>query len=333
MSLLGCLITGLAVAAASSSNLVSIPLPGGAGGIGFDDLVFDAAGRRVLAPGGRTGRLYLVDPDSRLVTSVEGFAARKEYDGGHDDGNTSADAGRGLVFAVDRTQRRLAVVDPARRTIVARAALAASPDYVRFVEKTGEIWVTELEPQQIEVFALPTGGSPVPKSTSTIKVPGGPEALVVDRARGRAYTNVFGGAPGASAAATHAIAGRWANGCDSSRGLALDERRGFVFVACSEGKATVLQAETGKILSTISSGAGVDAIAYSPELGHLYVPGAKSATMAVLAVSPEGHLTLLGTVATVKGAHCVVADDRGRAFLCDQDRGQLLQFTDPFRAP
>jgi len=333
------LIAGFAVAAAGrqamatqTSDMSVVALPGGAGGIGFDDLVFDPIARRILAPGGRTGRLFLVDPDSRAVTFVEGFAARKAYGGGHDDGTTSADAGRGLIFAVDRTRGRLDVIDPAARAVVAGAPLRAKPDYVRYVEKSGEVWVTELDPEQIEVFAVPASGSPAPKSLSTIKVPGGPEALVVDRARSRAYTNAFGGATVAIDAATHAIAGRWANGCGSSRGLALDEQRGFIFVACAEGKATVLEAATGKLLSTASTGAGVDAIAYSQGLHHLYVPGAKSATMAVLGVSADGKLSLLGTVRTAKGAHCVVADDRGRVFVCDQDRGQLLEYTDAFGA-
>ena len=38
-----------------------------------------------------------------------------------------------------------------------------------------------------------------------------------------------------------------------------------------------------------SSSAGVDIIAYSPRLSHLYVPGARAATMTLLGVSPTGH--------------------------------------------
>jgi len=273
-------------------------------------------------------RLYLVDPDSQSVTSVGGFAAQSDYDGSHDNGTTSADAGRGLVFAIDRTKGRLDVIDPGAGTIVAGAPLLSTPDYVRYVAATGEVWVTELDQQQIEIFSLPSSGAPVPGSVSTIKVPGGPEALIVDGTRGRAYTNVFDGATVAVDVATHAVAGRWPNGCGSSRGLALDEQRGFIFVGCSEGKAAVLDAGTGMLLSTLSSGSGVDFISYSRELGHLYVPGSDSATMAVLAVSTAGKLSLIGTVGTTQGSHCVVADDRGRAFICDPDRGQLLLYTD-----
>ena len=59
---------------------------------------------------------------------------------------------RGLLFVVDRTALRLDVLDPASGKIVAGAALSSGPDYVRYVEKTGEIWVTEPDEDRIEIF-------------------------------------------------------------------------------------------------------------------------------------------------------------------------------------
>lgn len=88
-------------------------MPGGGSGIGFDDLVFAASLRKVLVPGGATGNLELVDPDTFAITSIGGFSAAKgTFGGGHGDGTTSADEGRGLLFAVDRTAGKLDVVDP-----------------------------------------------------------------------------------------------------------------------------------------------------------------------------------------------------------------------------
>src|ERR1051326_509792 len=51
----------------------SVALPGGEGGIGFDDLGFGKASHRVIAPAGRTGKLDLIDPSNRKVTSIGGF--------------------------------------------------------------------------------------------------------------------------------------------------------------------------------------------------------------------------------------------------------------------
>jgi penicillin V acylase-like amidase (Ntn superfamily) len=52
--------------------------------------------------------------------------------------------------------------------------------------------------------------------------------------------------------------------------------------------------------------------------------------MAIIGVSPNGALTVLGTVPTVKDAHCVTTDERGNAYVCDPRNGQLLVVHDPY---
>jgi len=85
----------------------SVRLPGGAQGIGFDDLSFGTRTGRVLAPAGGTGALDLVDPRTFEVTVVPGKGAVQKYGGGHDDGITSADEARGVLLAIDRTEKLL----------------------------------------------------------------------------------------------------------------------------------------------------------------------------------------------------------------------------------
>jgi hypothetical protein len=48
----------------------------------------------------------------------------------------------------------------------------------------------------------------------------------------------------------------------------------------------------------------------------------------VVGVSPKGELHTLRVVPTAKGAHCVAADDRAHAWVCDPVRGRLLVITD-----
>ena len=86
--------------------------PGGGQGIGFDDLSFAPTLHRVMVPGGSTGKLALIDPDSQKIEIIGGFSERAGYSGGHGEGITSSDAGRGLVYVGDRSARLLAVVDP-----------------------------------------------------------------------------------------------------------------------------------------------------------------------------------------------------------------------------
>src|SRR3989442_1705014 len=100
-----------------------LALPGTEGSIGFDDLRYSPELRRLLVPGGRSGRLYLVDPESRAVEAISGFSASAEGARGHSEGTTSAESGEGVIFASDRSQRELVVVDPGSKRIVARVKL------------------------------------------------------------------------------------------------------------------------------------------------------------------------------------------------------------------
>ena len=309
----------------------TLALPGGAKGIGFDDLTWSPQLHRVLAPAGRTGRLDLIDPATRKIASVTGFSADADrFAGGHGEGTTSADVGDGLVFASDRSRRQVEIVDPIAMKIVGRQGLAGGPDYVRWVAPRHEVWVTEPGAQQIERFHL--AGRALARA-GTIAVAGGPESLVIDATRGRAYTHTWAGQTVAIDLAKHAVVARWANGCKGSRGIALDDARALLFVGCDEGKATALDlAHDGKLVGEAKTGAGVDIIAYAPALGHLYVPAGDSATLTIVGVGAGGSLHVLGTVPAARGSHCATVDDAGHAYVCDPRKGALLVVTDPFPA-
>jgi len=327
------LASALVLLGAAAPALTPLPLPDGKGGIGFDDLGFSPALHRVLAPSGRTGRLNLIDPKSRAIESVEGFSTHGNFLSGHGEGTTSADFGHGLLFASDRGQKVVDIVDPERKKIVGSAKLAGGPDYVRWVEPLTEVWVTEPGHKQIEYFKLQAGAPPTLGLGGTIVVGDGPESLGVDASRGRAYTHTWHDATMVIDLTSHKLVAKWPNGCNGSRGIALDETRGILFAGCDEGKAVALDvAHDGKILGTAKSGEGVDIIAYSAKLGHVYLPGGDSATMAVIGVGEKGDLTVLGTVPTASDAHCVAADDMGNAYVCDPSKGQLLVLADTFAA-
>lgn len=324
------LFVGGAILAASFLRAqAAIEIPGGFAGIGFDDLRYAPALGPVLVPAGRTGALVLIDASTRGATPIAGFSAKTEFSGGHDDGVTSADEGHGWIFATDRTSGLLAIVDPRSRKVVSRVKLGGPPDYVRFVPTTGELWVTEPGKETIEIFRLSAASPPVAAHEAFLSVPGGPESLVVDGKHGRAYTHLWKGKTVAIDVKARAITATWENGCTGSRGIALDAAGRFLFAGCAEGKAAVLDTGSGKTVSILAAGDGVDIIDYDATLSHLYVPGGKSATLAVLGVSREGTLSLLGTQPTAAGAHCVAAVN-GSVFVCDPKKGRLLIFRDGY---
>src|SRR2546430_7638968 len=89
----------------AAGTVEPLALPGTEGSIGFDDLRYSPELHKLLAPGGRSGRLYLVDPGSRAVEAVAGFTAPAGGARGHSEGNTLADRGGGPGFASARGAR------------------------------------------------------------------------------------------------------------------------------------------------------------------------------------------------------------------------------------
>jgi hypothetical protein len=328
--------TNAGPALAVDAGAAPVPMPGGSGGIGFDDLRFSATLSMLLVPAGRTGNLDLVDPSSEAVSSVGGFSSEATYSGDDSFGVTSADEGNAIVYAVDRTSKTLFVVDPQTHSIASHAALAATPGYVRYVAPTNEVWVTEPSMGQIEVFTLGASASTAPTHAATIGVDSGPESLEIYVPAGGtdggqhayAYTNAT------SATVQIDVVGRsvsasWPNGCATSKGLAVDTSNGWVMAACEEGMVVVLSTQ-GATLGTAMVGAGVDQIAYDAQRTRLYVPGPAAAAMSVVSLAANGTPKVLGSVDTPKDTHCAVTNGGGSVFVCAPSAGALLFINDPF---
>ncbi len=317
-------------AQSSDSSLQStvVAIPGGEGGIGFDDLVYSSELHKVLVPAGHTGKLYLIDPVNFAMSSIGGFSSSAEMQKGHEVGISSADEGEAFIFVADHGNKELDAVDLKTGSIVANADLAGDADYVRYIGVNHEVWVTEPHNKQIEVFRFTGGEHPMLKATVLIPVPKGPESLMIDHLRGHAYTNL-----GANAAMidlkSHIVIGTWPNECTKSRGDALDEQKGFLFVSCAEGRALVFDLNHGnKEISNLTTDPGPDVISYNPKLAHLYFTSSKNATLSVLGVSAQGQLSLLGKAQADIKSHCVVSDDQNNIWVCDPPRGQLLRYKD-----
>jgi DNA-binding beta-propeller fold protein YncE len=273
--------------------------------------------------------LDLIDPDTLAVTSIPGFGTVASYSGSHDDGPTSVDEGNGVLYVTDRTTGKIDVVDPAAGQIVSSVPLGAGPDYIRYVKATNELWVTEPDADQVEIFTLGSDPTVAPVHAAVVSVTNGPESMVIDNTRGRAYTHRWQATTVAIDLASRAIVAEWQNGCAASRGIALDEARGFLFASCSEGTTSVIDvANGGRMLSTLARGSGFDVIGYAPQTGHLYLAGTSCGCLVTLGVSARGSLSFLSRVDASGSAHCAVADDAGHGWWCDQDRGSIWRVTD-----
>ena len=308
---------------------VQVPIPGGEGGIGFDDLVFSAPLRRFIVPGGRTGSVFLMDPASRHLEPVGALTKFAFWKGGHSQSATSADARSDVLFVADRTTKRLFALPVDGKGTPAATPLESDPDYVRWVETTGEVWVTEPDAAAIEIFRFDPKAQPALVRVGLIAVADGPESLVIDPEHGRAFTNTWHDRTLAIGLRERSVVGEWKNGCKGARGLDADRTRGLLFVGCTEGLATVIDTSgKGRLAGQATTGAGVDIVAYVTSSRRLYVPAGKAATLEAFEVQADGSLRSLWREAAVPQAHCVAADEGGHVVVCDPPGGRLLMYED-----
>ncbi len=292
-------------------------------------MIYSAHLRRIVVPAAQSGALVLIDPASNAIKSLLHVVDARTAGKRPGRGTTSANFGAGLLFASNRNNQTLLAVNPANGKVVARARLASGPDYVRYVSRLHEIWVSEPRAEQIQRFVLVKKGSPEFREVGSIEVPGGPESLVIDNAHGVAYTNEWKNHTLQLTLDKPHIAARWTNPCIGSRGLALAVHRHLLFVGCKEGKVAALDTEhDGKLVSTATVGAGVDIVAWNPRLQHLYAPGGVSKTLSVLALTHSRQLKTLATVPAAAHSHCVATDGDHQAYVCDPAAGALIVYRD-----
>lgn len=320
-------------AALEPSGRSSVPMPDGAAGIGFDDLQYSAALDRVIVPAGRAGYVGLVDPATEAVDQLGDFSRGETYEGGHDFGTTSAIEVDGFVYAIDRTTRELHQLDPADGTELGMIALGAAPDYVRYVKSTRELWITQPGASRFEIFALGDDEPPSMTLAGTMALGGGPESFVLNAEGTIGYTNTFLGSTVRIDVATREATDTWDNTCTLSLGIALDEAHDRIFVGCTEGKAIALDlANAGVVVSSLTVGAGVDIISFSPELSHLYLNGSNLGQLTIADVSDSGQLSELAVLDTAptSNSSCVLGDPHGNVWVCNANAGELFRITDSY---
>ncbi len=315
------LLSGTALAASLAP--MTLAIPGGHAGVDLDDMVFVPALNRIVVPAGQTGSLLLIDPATLATSQISGVTAPAANDAA----TTSVNYGDGYLFASNHAPTQLEVIDARSVEVLERTALASGPDYVRYLPSSHEVWVTEPRAKQIQVFRFSKQPAPALTAVATIAVPGGPESLVFDPARHRAYTNLWGSETVAIDTRSHALVAHWKNSCTGSRGLALDAAHAHLFVGCTEGKVVTLDvAHGGKQIASAAAGKGIDIISYSPALHRLYVPAGKSANFTVFDVAAAGTLASLSVRPAAAHSHCVADDDHGNAFVCDPRGGNVLVY-------
>jgi DNA-binding beta-propeller fold protein YncE len=207
--------------------------------------------------------------------------------------------------------------------------LPTPADFVTYVAKTKEVWVTT--PKDESVTVLDATAPAALKAKLVIKAPGSVEGAAVDPDHGLYYTNLEDkNLTLGVGIESHAIKSTWSSGCsDAPHGVAVDPQRGLVMVACSDGVRILDAARDGAVLGKLDTGDGVDDIFYDPSRRLLYVAAAGARRLTVASIGDKGEAAVLATAATAERARNAVADTEGNVYVADAASARLLIFSAP----
>ena len=125
----------------------------------------------------------------------------------------------------------------------------------------------------------------------------------------------------------------WPAGCGAAgpRGLALDEARRLLFVACTDGAVVrdVGHRREGKEVGRLKTAGGVDNIDYAAKRGLLFIASGQDGTLTIARVNATGALAAVSSIPTAKGARCVVVAADGTAYVADSAGGRLIVVKPP----
>jgi len=155
------------------------------------------------------------------------------------------------------------------------------------------------------------------KVVGTIKLDGAPEASVSDL-HGKMFVNLEDtNAVNVFDSKTLAVISKWSvEPCKIPTGLSVDRKNKRLFSAGRNKFMAVLDLESGKVLSTIPIGGGVDGCVFDTKL-HLVFCSNGDGTITVIKQKSLNEYKVLANVVTVKGAKTIALDERThRVYTC-----------------
>jgi len=204
------------------------------------------------------------------------------------------------------------------------------PDALAVVPSAKEVWATT--PGKSAIAVLDAASRSALPVKASVTVPGEPESLAVDDTRGVVYTNLEDkDRTLAIDVKTRQVTKTWLPSCGEAgpRGLALDRKLDFLFVACTTKVQLLDAGHDGKLLATLEVGDGIDSIEYVEPRHELFAAASRAGKMAVARLDPAGTLTAIDTVVTAQSARNAVATEKGVAYLTDARDGTILVIDAP----
>jgi DNA-binding beta-propeller fold protein YncE len=251
----------LAMAATSSYHLLKKYSFGAAEGSTreyFDYVTVDSSARRVYLSHGT--EIKVIDADSgALITNITGL----KQDHGV---AVASEFGRGFIS--DGAQGKVIIFDLKTLKVIGEAKADNDADCVIYDPASKHVFVMNGDPHSSTVIDAKTGSA-----VGTIELGGGPEFAVAD-GKGTVYINLEDKSELVAVdTATLKIKSRWPLApAGAPTALAMDVQHHRLFSAGRNPQMmVVLDSDSGRVIQSFPISAGVDAAAYDPETGMIFV--------------------------------------------------------------
>lgn len=268
---------------------------GGEGG--WDYLTVDPAGRRLYVS--HTNKVEVIDVDSGKkvgevtgLSGVHGIAIANDLNRGFISNGRSS-----TVTLFDL--KTLATVSEVKST-------GENPDAILYDPFSSQVFAFNGRSKNATVLEAKTG-----KVVGTIALGGKPEFATTDL-QGRVFVNMEDLSEIAVIdAKTLAVKAHWPlKPCEEPSGMAIDRKHHRLLSGCDNKMAAVVDTGSGKVVTTVPIGEGVDANAFDPGTDLGFSSNGRDATLTVIHEETPDRFTVAETVPTRKGARTMALDEK-----------------------
>ncbi len=281
------------VAPAQSYHLAKTVTLGGDGG--WDYLALDTVGHRLFIA--RQTRILVVNPETgTLLGEIPGL------DRAH--GIAFAyDVGRG--FATSGADSSVVVFDLTTLKVQGRTTAALDADAILYDPVSKHVFTFNGDSHSSSVIDPVSG-----RRIGTIDLGAGPE-FAVSAGDGKLYVNLEDKSAVAEIDAEGMkVTRQWPlAGCESPTGLALDRVHHRLFSGCRNGAMAISDAVTGKAITTVPIGRGVDGCRFDPGTQLAFASNGDGTLTIVHEDGPDAF-RVVANVATRRGARTLELDER-----------------------
>lgn len=285
------LCLGALPAQAQSYHVARTFTLGGEGG--WDYLTLDTAGHRLFVA--RSDRIMVVNPDNGAVLGEipglnRGHGVAFDYASGHGFASSGADSA-------------VTMFDLRTLAVLGKTTAAVDDDAVLYDPATHRVYTMNGDAASSSVIDPVSG-----RRIGTIALGGKPE-FGVSAGDGKLYVNIEDKAEVAEVdAAAMRVTRRWPIApCESPTGLAIDRANHRLFSGCRNGVMAISDATSGRLITTVQIGRGVDACRFDPGTGNAFASNGDGTLTVIHEDSPD-KFTVVASVPTKQGARTMEID-------------------------